>query len=73
MSKRWSLIRSLRYEIYEREQFAPPLYVFYQNDSANLKVNGRGPRSGRDSPEGAYRPEGTIASTPNKPRFAAKY
>jgi hypothetical protein len=43
MSKRWSLIRSLRYEIYEREQFAPPLYVFYQNDSANLKVNGRGP------------------------------
>ncbi len=61
MSKRWSLIRSLRYEIYEREQFAPPLYVFYQNDSANLKVNGRGPLarrdSGRDSAESAYRPE----------------
>jgi hypothetical protein len=27
--------------IYEREQFAPPLYMFYQNDGANLKVSRR--------------------------------
>ena len=72
MSKRWSLIRSLRYEIYEREQFAPPLYVFYQNDSANLKVNGRAlvPRSDLRYPSSKSPPrEGTcLAPTRTGPK-----